>query len=125
MVSDGSETILIAEDQESIRVLIKEFLEQRGYRVLAAQDGLEALSLLNDYPETIDLLITDILLPGIGGGGIVKRSLERRPAIQVLYITGFGQEAIPDATATFLLKPFRLEHLARTIRAMLTKSLPD
>lgn len=122
MVGDGSETILIAEDQEGIRDLIKAFLEKRGYTVLAAEDGLEALLLLEDYPQTIDLLITDVLLPGIDGAGVVKRCLERRPAIQVLYITGFGEEAIPDATATFLLKPFRLEDLARTIRAMLNKS---
>jgi two-component system, cell cycle sensor histidine kinase and response regulator CckA len=122
MASDGSETILIAEDQESIRVLIKAFLEQRGYTVLAAEDGLEAISLLNDYPQTIDLLVTDVLLPGIDGGGVVKRSLERRPTIQVLYVTGFGEEAIPDGSAPFLLKPFRLEELAQKIRAMLNNS---
>lgn len=119
MASDGPETILIAEDQESIRVLIKGFLEQRGYRVLAAQDGLEAITLLNDYPQSIDLLVTDVLLPGIDGGGIVKLSLERRPKIQVLYITGFGEEMIPDATAAFLLKPFRLDELACKIRTAL------
>jgi CheY-like chemotaxis protein len=69
MARDGSETILIAEDQESIRVLIRAFLEQRGYTLLAAQDGLEAISLLNDYPQSIDLLVTDVLLPRIDGGG--------------------------------------------------------
>lgn len=119
MPHEGSETILIAEDQESIRVLIKGFLEQRGYTVLAAQDGPEAISLLSDYPAAIDLLVTDVLLPGIDGGGVVKCSLERRPSTQVLYITGFGEEVIPDASATFLLKPFRLEELARKIRTAL------
>jgi DNA-binding response OmpR family regulator len=119
MASDGSETILIAEDQESIRVLIKGFLEQRGYTVLAAEDGLEAISVLNDYPEAIDLLVTDVLLPGIDGGGVVKRSLECRPSTQVLYITGFGEEVIPNGAATFLLKPFRLEELAQKIRTAL------
>jgi DNA-binding NtrC family response regulator len=119
MTNEGSETILIAEDQESIRVLIKGFLEQRGYTVLAAQDGPEAISLLSDYPEAIDLLVTDVLLPGIDGGAVVKCSLERRPRTRVLYITGFGEEVIPDATAMFLLKPFRLEDLARKIRTAL------
>jgi len=119
MASDGSETILVAEDQESIRDLIKGFLERRGYRVLAAQDGLEAILLLHDYPEAIDLLVTDVLLPGIDGSGVVKRSLERRPGTQVLYITGFGEEVIPDGAATFLLKPFRLEELAEKIRTAL------
>jgi DNA-binding NtrC family response regulator len=119
MGTDTSETILIVEDQESIRGLIKAFLEQRGYRVLAAQDGLEAISLLNDYPHRIDLLVTDVLLPGIDGAGIVKHSLQRRPTTQVFYITGFGEEAIPEGTATFLLKPFRLEELARKIRTTL------
>ena len=119
MASDGSETILIAEDQESIRVLIKGFLEQRGYTVLAAEDGLEAISLLNEYPQAIDLLVTDVLLPGVEGGDVVKRSLERRPTIQVLYITGFGEEVIPNGSAAFLLKPFRLEELARKIRTTL------
>jgi DNA-binding NtrC family response regulator len=119
MAIDGSETILIAEDQESIRDLIKGFLERRGYTVLAAQDGLEAILLLNDYPEAIDLVVTDVLLPGIDGRGVVKRSLERRPSTQVLYITGFGEEVIPDGAATFLLKPFRLEELAEKIRSAL------
>jgi DNA-binding response OmpR family regulator len=119
METEGSETILIAEDQESIRVLIKGFLEQRGYTVLSAQDGLEAIALLNDYPEGIDLLVTDVLLPGIDGGGVVNRSRECRPGTQVLYITGFGEDVIPNGTATFLLKPFRLEELARKIRSAL------
>lgn len=119
MASGGSETILIAEDQESIRALIKGFLEQRGYTVLEAQDGSEAISLLNDYPEAIDLLVTDILLPGIDGGGVVKCSLERRPNTRVLYITGFGEEVIPKGSAAFLLKPFRLEELAHKIRTTL------
>ena len=125
MASDGSETILIAEDQESIRVLIKGFLEQRGYTVLAAEDGLEAISLLNDYPEAIDLLVTDVLLPGVDGGGVVKRSLECRPSTKVLYITGFGEEVIPNGTATFLLKPFRLEELAQKIRIALDNRPPN
>ncbi len=119
MARDGSETILVAEDQESIRVLMKGFLEQRGYKVLSAQDGLEAIALLNDYPETIDLLVTDVLLPGIDGGGVVKHSLVRRPSTQVVYITGFGEDMIPDGAAAFLLKPFRLEELARKIRTAL------
>ena len=121
MASKGPETILIAEDQESIRVLIKGFLEQRGYTVLAAQDGSEAIALLNDYPEAIDLLVTDVLLPGVDGEGVVKCSSERRPNTQVLYITGFGEEVIPEDAAAFLLKPFRLEELARKIRFALDK----
>lgn len=122
MANDGTETILIAEDQESIRVLIKAFLEQRGYTVLAAQNGLEAISLVNDYPQNIDLLLTDVLLPDMNGGGVFNHSLKRRPTIQVLYITGLGEEVIPDTTATFLLKPFRMEELARKVRAALDNS---
>lgn len=122
MASDASKTILIAEDQESIRVLIKGFLEQRGYTVLAAQDGYEAIALLNDYPQDIDLLVTDVLLPGIDGEGVAKHSLAHRPTAEVLYITGFGEEVIPDGSAAFLLKPFRLEDLATKVRLALDKS---
>ena len=114
-----TETILIVEDQESVRDLLKTFLEQRGYTVLAAQDGEEAKCLFYDYPNDIDLLVTDVVLPGMDGSGVARLFLERRPTTQVLFISGFGEEVLPDASAAFLRKPFHLEELATTVRGLL------
>ncbi len=116
------ETILLVEDDVSIRTLIKTFLEKRGYTVLAAHDGAKALSLLDSYPRPIHLLVTDLVMPGIGGGDIALRSLSRRPNTQILYISGFTDEVLPDSAAAFLQKPFRLEELEMKIRTMLDRA---
>lgn len=118
----GSETILLVEDQESLRILTKSFLEQEGYTVLQAETGLEALSLVDGYPDPIHLLVTDLVMPGIRGTEFAERLLERRPNIQVIYISGYSDEEMTDPAAAFLQKPFRLQELGAKIRTILDKS---
>jgi two-component system cell cycle sensor histidine kinase/response regulator CckA len=118
---DGSETILLVEDQDSLRILTKSFLEQRGYTIIDAENGLEALSLVDGYPDPIHLLVTDLVMPGIRGTEVAKRLLERRPNVQVIYISGYSDEEITDSAAAFLQKPFRLQELGVKIRNMLDR----
>jgi two-component system cell cycle sensor histidine kinase/response regulator CckA len=115
----GSETILIVEDQERIRVLTKAFLEQQGYIVLVAENGLEALSVVDGCSGPIHLLITDVVMPGIRGTEVAERLLKCRPNTQVLYISGYSDEEIDDPAAAFLQKPFRMEELGAKVRQML------
>jgi two-component system cell cycle sensor histidine kinase/response regulator CckA len=118
----GSETILLVEDQESLRVLTKTFLERQGYTVLAAGNGMEALSIVDGYPRAIHLLVTDVVMPDIRGTEIAQRLLKCRPSTQIIYISGYPDEEITDASTAFLQKPFRMQELGAKIRHMLDKS---
>lgn len=118
----GSETILLVEDQESLRVLTKTFLEKQGYTVLAAGNGMEALSIVEGYPRSIHLLVTDVVMPDIRGTEVAERLLRCRPNTQIIYISGYSDEEINDSTAAFLQKPFRMQELGAKIRNMLDKS---
>jgi two-component system cell cycle sensor histidine kinase/response regulator CckA len=117
----GSETILLVEDEEGIRTLTKAFLEQQGYTVLVAANGLEALSLAEEYSNPIHLLLTDVVMPGIRGMELAERLLKLRPATHILYISGYPEQEIADPAAAFLQKPFRLEVLGARIRQMFNK----
>src|SRR5437879_6376772 len=85
----SSPTVLVVEDESSIRAIIKLSLEMKGYRVLSASEGAEALQLAEQHPGPIDLVITDILLPGMSGSDVVRALLTRRPGLHVIYISGF------------------------------------
>ena len=118
----GSETILLVEDQESLRVLTKTFLERQGYTVLAAGNGMEALSIVDGYPRPIHLLVTDVVMPDIRGTEVAERLLKCRPSTQIIYISGYSDEEITDSTVAFLQKPFRMQELGAKIRNILDKS---
>ena len=118
----GSETILLVEDLQSLRLLIKAFLEQQGYTVLAAGNGMEALSLVDRCPQPIHLLVTDVVMPDIRGTELAERLLKCRPNTRVIYISGYSDEEITDSAAAFLQKPFRMQELGAKIREMLDKS---
>jgi CheY-like chemotaxis protein len=117
----GSETILLVEDEEGIRILTKAFLEQQGYTALVASNGLEALSLAQDYLLPIHMLLTDVVMPGIRGTELAERLLKQRPGTQVLYISGYPEEEIADPAAAFLQKPFPMEALGARMRQMFDK----
>lgn len=118
----GTETVLLVEDQDGIRDLVGEFLRRDGYTVLHAADGDEALRLAGEYGDAIDLLLTDILMPNIGGQELAERLSELRPKMRVLFMSGFpehaslGDEATGQQTAV-LQKPFSMDNLARKIRS--------
>jgi PAS domain S-box-containing protein len=120
----GTETVLLVEDEDSVRQLVRETLESRGYRVLEAANGQAALTLAASHRNQIHLLITDVIMPGLNGHELVQQLLPARPAIKVLYLSGYAQDAFPtplaaEAQKTFLQKPFTLQSLARKVREIL------
>lgn len=120
----GTETVLLAEDEPLVRDLVRSVLEHRGYTVVAAGDGVEALETAASRSGPIHLLITDVVMPGMGGRDLAKRIGERFPGIRVLYMSGYTERGIVrqgelDPGSAFLQKPFRVEDLARKVREVL------
>jgi signal transduction histidine kinase/ActR/RegA family two-component response regulator len=123
-VLEGNETILLVEDEEPIRKLCSTFLARNGYRVLSAGSGEEALGLLAQKPAPIDLLLTDVVMPGIHGGELARRIVRQNPGIRVLFMSGHPdvtveQAGIDAAGTNYLGKPFRSTDLIRKVRTLL------
>jgi two-component system cell cycle sensor histidine kinase/response regulator CckA len=119
----GVQTVLVVEDAKGLRELTRRLLERQGYTVLLAANADEALRLFDAHPS-IDLLLTDVVMPGASGPDLVKQLVERRPALQVIYMSGYTDEAIVhhgvlDPGIAFLHKPFSSETLGRKIREAL------
>lgn len=120
----GSETILLVEDENAVRVLTRTILTQLGYRVLEASSGAEALVLSKAHPRSIDLLLTDVIMPGMNGRRLAQELLQSRPNTRVLYISGYtdgwiGCQSMVDADQPLLQKPFTPGILARKVREVL------
>jgi PAS domain S-box-containing protein len=119
----GSETILLVEDQEGIRELVHEVLKRRGYSVLCAADGHEALRLADEYKDPIELLVTDIIMPNLGGQELADRLAQSRPGLKVVFMSGNPDQAFLNgslgAGAAVLQKPFPLETLLHKVRSVL------
>jgi signal transduction histidine kinase len=120
----GSETVLVVDDEPGIRALVRRALEPRGYRVLQAADGVEAFSILRQYAGAIHLLITDIVMPAMGGRELVTRLSEVRDGIPVLFLSGYPASShddftIPHRAQALLMKPFTPTVLARKVRDLL------
>ncbi len=120
----GSETVLIVEDEAAVRGLASRILRERGYRVLEAADGIEALRIAQDYPQEIHLVLTDVVMPGVGGRLLVSSLEGIRPAIKSLFISGYTDNAIVhqgilDANVAFLQKPFSVDGLTRKVHEVL------
>ena len=119
----GSETILVVEDQVGILDLVRETLERSGYSVLCATDGNEALKTASEHTSPIDLLVTDILMPGLGGYELARRLEQLRPGMRVMFMSGNPDEAFLrgdlGADTVVLQKPFPLHTLLRKIRDVL------
>jgi len=123
----GQETILLAEDEEPVRMMVQEFLESHGYTVLRAADGLEALGICEQYVEPIHLLVTDVVMPRMGGRELAERVAQIRPELPILYISGYTDDAAvrhgaADRKAAFLSKPFSLQSLSGKVREVLDAS---
>ena len=120
----GKETILLVEDEEIVRSLAAEVLARNGYKVLCASDGSEALEIARNGGETVDLMITDVVMPKMGGRDLVETLTASRPDLKVLYMSAYADEAIVhhgvlDQGTPFLSKPFTLEALLRKTRELL------
>jgi two-component system cell cycle sensor histidine kinase/response regulator CckA len=125
----GCETVLLVEDEESVRELVHVTLVSRGYKVLQAENGEAGLRIAEACKEPIDILITDVVMPGMGGRELAKRLLALRTGISVLYLSGYTEDAvvtqgaIGPATA-FLQKPFTLQNLVKKVREVLRAKAP-
>jgi CheY-like chemotaxis protein len=116
--SESRDTILVVEDEDGLRRLLLEILREAGYTVLDAPHPEAALQLSRDHTQPIELLITDVVMPGLHGPALAERLLRQRPGMRVLYISGYSE---PDTIPTpFLKKPFSPEELAAAVRAVLT-----
>ncbi len=120
----GTETVLLVEDEDSVRQLVRDTLEAKGYRVLEAESGEAGLAIAEGHDGKIDLVITDVIMPGIGGRELVKQLARARPSTKILYLSGYTEDAIvsegslEEGTA-FLQKPFSLQSLSRKVREVL------
>jgi CheY-like chemotaxis protein len=115
---------MLVEDDDSVRELVRNVLRDKGYRVLEASRGEEALELSELYAGRIDLLVTDVVMPQMSGCELAHRLVSSRPQVKVLYISGYTDNAAwypggLDAEGAFLQKPFTPEALARKVREVL------
>ena len=120
----GRETVLIVEDEPRVRSLMRVMLKRAGYTVLVAQDGAQALQLAAEHGPALDLLITDVVMPGMSGRQVVDRVRASYPTLPVLFISGYTDDAmvrhgIAEADTPFLQKPFTMSDLTRKVRQVL------
>jgi CheY-like chemotaxis protein len=123
----GSETILVVEDEEMVRGLASRSLREHGYTVLEARHGTDALRQLETRPSGIDLVITDVVMPEMGGRELGRRLKSLRPSMPVLFMSGYTgadviQRGLMDPDAPFQQKPFAPDGLARKVREMLDQA---
>jgi two-component system, cell cycle sensor histidine kinase and response regulator CckA len=123
----GHETILLTEDEQDVREVAREFLESGGYTVIEARDGLEAMRLVEKHQGAIDLLITDMVMPGMPGQELASRLKERCPELRMLYMSGYSERAAVesmqgDPSVRLLAKPFSRSALLRTVHELLKKN---
>jgi PAS domain S-box-containing protein len=121
-VQGGSETVLVCEDEPELRALVRQVLEQRGYTVLEARNAAHALDIAAGHQGRIDLLLTDVIMPGLNGAELASR-LERHPGLRVLFISGYADDVLGQRTVgtgiPLLAKPFGGAALARAVRTVL------
>ncbi len=123
-VEAGAETLLLAEDDDQVRDLVRSILTTWGYKVLEARDGEESLAIGSAHEGTIHLLLTDMMMPKMNGRELARRMEDARPGIKILYMSGYYEDGGnggggPHAAAGFIRKPFRPEALAQKVREVL------
>jgi PAS domain S-box-containing protein len=123
----GDETILLVEDESVVRRLVAEILETSGYTVMQAGDGPSALELLRRHSGKLDLLVTDVVMPGMSGPEVAQAVTSMRPGTQVLYTSGYtdsaiGHHGVLEPGIAFLQKPFSADDLTRKVRTLLDEA---
>ena len=122
----GTETVLLVEDEEGVRKLVRGILARQGYKVLEAVSGEEALEIVHEYSGKLDLLLSDVVLVGMSGRELSERLRIQMPSLRVIYMSGYTDDAIVrhgvlTESAEFLQKPFSSDNLLRKVRAVLEK----
>ena len=123
-VAGGSETLLVVEDEESVRELARRILEAKGYTVLMARNGIEALEICRRYVGAIHLVLTDVIMPEMSGRQLADRLLAERPDIKVMFMSGYSSDIIVSRGIIgpgtgYIEKPFRHDELAKRVRQIL------
>jgi CheY-like chemotaxis protein len=126
-IRSGSETILLVEDEEAVRKLVRRTLEKQGYRLLVAASGVDAVRLAERYTGPIHLLITDVVMPQMSGRDTAERLKTARPGMRVLYVSGYTEATIArggklETGENFLQKPFTPQSLMRQVRELLDRA---
>lgn len=122
LVRQGEGVVLLVEDEAPVRAFAGRALRLRGYTVLEAAAGEEALKLLEDGSLRVDVFVTDVMMPGLDGPAWVRQALERRPGVRVVFMSGYAEDALSEDQAriphsVFLPKPFSLNDLTTTVQA--------
>jgi CheY-like chemotaxis protein len=124
--SPGAETVLLVEDEQVVRSLVRDVLERSGYEVLEASDGASALELCSGHPGQIDLLLTDVVMPQMSGRQLAEQLTDQRPGLRVLYTSGYADGEIGggngntlEGDVSFVGKPFTPDELTRKVRQLL------
>ncbi|MBD8472699.1 response regulator [Pseudomonas sp. CFBP 8770] len=118
-MSDTAKTILVVEDDAIVRMLIVDVLEEFEFKVLEAEDGPQALTFLNDSAETIDLMMTDMGLPGMDGKELAVEARALRPELPVLFASGYAEALDVPAGMAMIGKPFSIDQLRDKVKSML------
>ena len=127
-MNNGSETILLVEDDAPVRAVAMEMLSSYGYTVLACADGMEAMQKAKVYSQPIHLLMTDIVMPQLSGREVAEQFMQLRPGVPVLLVSGYvgelSDQLVSKPNVTFLPKPYTLPLLTKTVRTILDQRLP-
>jgi two-component system cell cycle sensor histidine kinase/response regulator CckA len=122
----GTETILLAEDDPMVRATARRFLTSFGYDVLLAENGQDALRISREHPGPVHLVVTDLVMPGMGGRGLAEHLRHVRPSTPVLYVSGYADSSLfhqdpPASTMDLLEKPYTADTLAAKVREILDR----
>ena len=117
----GGETILIVEDQEATAQITRILLESWGYQVLETHSAAEALEIFSKDGDAVQLVLTDVIMPGVGGQDLARELRAKRPGLRIVFMSGYPNERVDDAGAAFLPKPFNPASLSRMIRKELDR----
>ncbi len=127
-IPTGNETVLLAEDESDVREIAKQFLESGGYRVIEAKDGADALRIAAENRGSIDVLVTDMVMPGMSGQELAVRLQQVEPGLCVVFMSGYSEHAATemahaDPTVRLLTKPFSRTAILRAVREIVTGKL--